>query len=485
MKEKIKKYQEVGIISFIIFTIIGIIYNAKLGANDYLWNYSNIYKMTNGFKLYTDLNVIVTPLYFYIGRIFLLVSNKYIVYLLYNNIFINIFFLYVSYILLKELKIDFKIRAILLYVIAYIGIARYYNTLAIDIGMIGIIGLLKNKDNSFKYNVFQGLIIFLVFMSKQNIGVFYMIAYILYRIVHDKNVKKSCKEIIYTIFVSGILLSIFLLYLFIRHQLYDFINYTVLGIKEFAKYNISTGNMALTILISQLFLQIFFLILIENNNLEFSDKVRNNVEILSVFGFFMLFLAYPIFNSSHVYFASTISFISICYIIYELMFRELLTGELIEYIKKVALIILMILSTGICIARIAYNINNIEHDKESVYYGAIVSDEIKVRIDEVCQYIENQEYNGYNVKVISYYSNLFMNIYNRNNGDFDLPFNGNLGEKGEDGLIEKIKQLSNTKVLILTEEDSIYQESSKVVNYIKDNYEKECEVNIFSVYKIN
>ena len=75
-----------------------------------------------------------------------------------------------------------------------------------------------------------------------------------------------------------------------------------------------------------------------------------------------------------------------------------------------------------------------------------------------------------------------MNILNRNNGDFDLPFYGNMGKAGENGMIEKISKLHNTKILILTEKDDEFQESQKVMKYIKNNLKYEGTIQQFSIY---
>ena len=37
---------------------------------DELWNFSNCYKMFEGYKIYRDLNVIITPLFFYTAQVF-------------------------------------------------------------------------------------------------------------------------------------------------------------------------------------------------------------------------------------------------------------------------------------------------------------------------------------------------------------------------------------------------------------------------------
>ena len=66
----------------------------------------------------------------------------------------------------------------------------------------------------------------------------------------------------------------------------------------------------------------------------------------------------------------------------------------------------------------------------------------------------------------------------------DLPFYGNLGKDGEDGLIEDINNLKRSNVLILKSEERIIQESTKVRQFIRDSYEKIGEIEEFEIYKV-
>ena len=81
----------------------------------------------------------------------------------------------------------------------------------------------------------------------------------------------------------------------------------------------------------------------------------------------------------------------------------------------------------------------------------------------------------------------FYNIlFKNNNGIFDLPFKGNLGKDGEKGLLNKVKELENTEILIeKNEDDLIYQESLVTRKYIKENFEKIGEVEEFEIYFSN
>ena len=81
-----------------------------------------------------------------------------------------------------------------------------------------------------------------------------------------------------------------------------------------------------------------------------------------------------------------------------------------------------------------------------------------------------------------------LNLNDLDNEDFDLPLRGNLGKDGEKGLIEKIKKLKNTQILLLHETDEekeLYQFAYDVADYIKQNYRYVGQVNKFDIYEIN
>ena len=75
-----------------------------------------------------------------------------------------------------------------------------------------------------------------------------------------------------------------------------------------------------------------------------------------------------------------------------------------------------------------------------------------------------------------------MNVLNKNNGILDLPFYGNLGKDGEQGIINIISSMDNVKILIQKDDELFFQESEKVRNYIKQNLKYEGEIEDFLIY---
>lgn len=76
-----------------------------------------------------------------------------------------------------------------------------------------------------------------------------------------------------------------------------------------------------------------------------------------------------------------------------------------------------------------------------------------------------------------------MNLLRKNNKILDLPFYGNMGKEGEEGIIEEINNMKNAKILIIKDiEQKHGQESEKILNFIKENLEYEGEICRFSIY---
>ena len=124
-------------------------------------------------------------------------------------------------------------------------------------------------------------------------------------------------------------------------------------------------------------------------------------------------------------------------------------------------------------------------DFNSPYFGVLIKKERYQNLKRITAYIRKNNENGTEVKVLSADAGLYSTYLCKNNKNFDLPFLGNLGKDGEEGLIQEIQQLKNTKILIKTnEEDVFWQESKKVRKYIKDNYEKEGTIEDFDIYNI-
>ena len=483
---KIKGKDNIAI--FILFFLIslGISLNISLEANDEIWNFQNIYKMYNGFKIYEEINVIITPLFFGLAEgIFKIFGANLFVFRISHCFIMAILFLF-TYKILKKLNVPKTLSVLTILIIALneffllIRTCFNYNNIALLFFIIGVYYLINEKTRKNVY--IQSVITFLILLTKQNMGVYYLLGNIIYLSISKNNVKEKIKENLK--YISVILLGgiAFILYLIMDNNLYNFVNYALGGILEFANENLNFDFSSIVFLIGIALINIGVSVVFLKKNL-FSSKEKENIKILLVFSLMLSIACYPIFNWTHIIIGTYLMIINIVYMIY-MLFQDFKNSiqNILKIVNGIIIMIMIIFS--------AYNmcmwVNTITDDRypyswEEPFFGGIIGEDEYEKNERVSNYIEE---NNKNVIVFSNRAALYMVPLNRNNGDFDLPFKGNLGIKGEQGLIEKVKEMENTQFLIYKEENAnIYQETVIVKEYIKNT--KNCigEIEGFEIYE--
>ena len=313
-----------------------------LEANDELWNFSNVYKMINGFELYEDLNVIVTPLFFLLGKIVLeLLGANYLSFRIYSIIILNTCLFLVIYQIFKILKMP-KIDAIFftiffMIVQMFLLLNGFYNYLAILFVLLGILCELKVNHHKKYKELIQGVIIFAIFLSKQNITVLYIIGRILYFLI--KEGKKQWKKIALELLTSAVCLGLFLGYMYIQNKLLPFLDYTMGGLKEFSQNNTFGLLTGLVTILGEIAVSIFMMLMAKNKKIPFKSEERNHILLLASISLCMLGISYPIFNTAHVFMGSICFIVMVIYILDLLIFTPLLYNKKMNQVKKWLLVI--------------------------------------------------------------------------------------------------------------------------------------------------
>ncbi|MCI8655431.1 MAG: hypothetical protein HFJ48_06170 [Clostridia bacterium] len=489
LKENIKKHDKIFMLILIFLSCFGITLNILIVDGDELWNFQSIYKMYNGFQIYKDFNVIITPLFFIIGKIlFNILGANFLTFRIYNIIVTTILY-FTTYLLLKKLEISKKASIIITLIM--MTLSKYtiirsqanYTTMALMLCVTGIIYCIKKH----KHNAFiQGVIVFLILCTKQNIGVYYGTSLILFEILRKNETKQKIKNLTKEFIIFSILLTIFLLTLYLDNILYDFVNYTILGMEEFANQNISISPENMILIIFFIIINLVFTILfIKNKKANISEEEKEKLITLNCFAIPLNIICWPIVNGFHALVGMYISIILFIYII--TMIAKRINFKLDRKLMSGMLTILSVAMCGFSVYNFCIwntNINNLEKyniDKKSPYYGGVIEKEKIQNINVVENYIKNNENN---VIILSYKAALYMVPIQRNNGMMDLPFKGNLGKDGEKGLIEKIKNMENTEILIVKDEkDIMWQESKLVREYIKENMQNIGEIEEFEIWR--
>ena len=495
LKKNIRK--DVIIFAFIVFCInmlFNFIGNDAVG--DELWNFQNLYKIYNGYDMYIDANIIVTPLFFYIGRLFLLIfGSNILAFDIYGSV-INTAFLTFLYLIFRNLEMKKSIAIICVSIIYCMGFFTFisrsanYNMLAMVWVAMSIYYAVKNNKYKVKrYNLKQGIICFLILFTKQNIGVYYLIGFTIARIINSNNRKDEFKQLVKTYCVIAVLGILFLVWLMSNKTLSGFFYYVISGNGDFLK-NIyfsseDYNRMDLSILICiSVFGYIFGEILLKEK--EFSEINKKNIKLLKIISIPMIFISFPIFDYYH---SAIALFCATIYALYVMV--QYLDKYKIEITKKVKIIFYafcVLYCFCILISQmkriIVFNEYVRIKDKNSPFYSANIPVPHYNNMQVMQKYILQRENEGTNVIVIYTGSALYMVPLNKNNGKFDCFNNGNLGKNAGQGVIEEIKQMKNTEILILTDDNKVgWQEPEEVREYIKENLECIGEIEQFSIYK--
>ncbi len=490
MKKIINKIKEkdIGVILMLIYIISLITFQYALEAVDEMWNFANVFKMANGYRIYTDLNVIVTPIFFFIGKILLSILGKnYFIFRIYNIIIYLVLFLLI-FNLLKQLKIARRRRIAVIFALCYIlkGIiltGANYNILVIIPIIMILILLTRKNDNPMILSTLN----MITFLIKQNVGAYLTIGIFIYYLINKNNIKEKVKNIVIFLIIFLSEATMFFTILVVNNSLDGFINYAILSICEFGRFNINGEIYAVSYLIIVIILDITQIYLIDNQNISINQEIKDNTKTFLSIGIPMLLMSYPIFNYAHVAIAVLVSEIGIVYFINNTLIDELKINAKKEKMIYICFIIILIIKVTSESMNIIKYIDEFYYTKDfnSPYFGVLIKKERYQNLKRITAYIHKNNENGTEVKVLSADAGLYSTYLCKNNKNFDLPFLGNLGKDGEEGLIKEIQKLKNTKILIKTnEKDVFWQESKKVRKYIKDNYDKEGTIEDFDIYNI-
>lgn len=462
----------IAVVAFIVISIISV----QLVAGDEFINYYNTYKIYEGEIIYKDVNIVSTPLLFYIGILFFKILGPTLIVFRIYNICINLLVAVMIYKIFRNLKIErnYSIMYTLLLeilIITYVVIwGATYNILAMLLILIGLNFYINRGDTKY-FNITQGIIIFLIIMTKPNIGICYTIAYVITELILKK--KNTIKEILKTTIITIIFLGLYLIYLCFCVNLDGFISYTVLGIKEFSK-NVLISAFDY-ILIYILIIAFISLVLYKKT---YKEKDFEKIITLFIFGICMLPIGYPIADRWHMIIAGMVLLICMIYVLHNIVILELSVQK--KSIDKMILIILvfMIISS---IFKLSNCIDKFCTDKSSKFYMTSMGSNIENKIELMEQYILKA---NKKIIIVSPEAGIYkMNLGLNGDGIFDLPFLGNLGRKGEKSLIDKLKEYEDTYLLIHTEK-TYWQESDKFREYIKNNYQMVGSIIDFDIYYI-
>ena len=500
IKNRIKGNEDITVFILICVALISTALYYELTPTDMLWNFGNIYKIYAGQKMYADANIIITPIFFEIGKMFFTtLGANFFVYNIYGYL-LDIIMYFLIYKILKNINLNKKISMMCIILIILISQKTLtanganYNTLAFIFVEIGLLLNLKlnsrNIENKFnKKNVIlsiaNGILIVLTFFTYQKAGAGYFLAIIAINILNNK--KSILKNISITFISMAISTLIMMMYLYNIGIMNDMINMCILGISDFANNNWKVDASVFLFSFLVISSTVFSVIICKKNE---DENAKNTIKIMLPIALGNMLICIPILNYYHILYASI--FFSILLIqCLNICLKELTTDEKIDKTINITLIIAAIAIISTSVYKLNLYVKNIEKNKReysNIYYGAI-TDKLEENIEKIDSYIVKEKKSGKKVVILSSYAMLYPENYSSLNGMFDLPNSGNYGKEGEKGLIEKIKNLpSGTIILVQNKERSeyeIYQYATKTREYIYNNYTSEGIIENYDIFVKN
>lgn len=487
-----KKYKlNLMILLFFIILFVAIFFistSAFFEPMDEIWNFQNIFKMYHGGIIYQDNNVIDTPIFFILGNlIFHIFDANLLVFRIYGSCIYLLKYI-LMFLLLRKLGITniFSILYVSLWLFFdtnNIASGANYNQLALVMCLLGFLGYATCYHKKF-YHFMQGFIIFLVFFTKQNIGVYYALGLVLFELLETgfckvffvNQFKKLCS------FLPCVLFSVLIMYF--RGNLFDFINLCFGSLFEFGSKNRKFNPKTLSYIISMIFMASFSTFVLIKSNLQ--KQIKSHIKFLLCLAITLSFIMLPIINPYHTIMSLLFYYLLFIYTLDSIILREIFSKKMQKYI--ILPILIFILLATFLRTLFSYldlhNDNDVKSfDKSHPFYNIPALQEDLDRIAEVTAYITEQKENGINVVCLSYDAASYMVPLQQNNGYLDMLLTGNLGYHGIENTIQKIVEMENTEFLIFTnEEDYFYQEPKAIRDFIINNFEKKGEFLNYSIY---
>ena len=490
-KEVYEKIFEVLFWIAIMALITSIILIKPLNDLDEIWNYNFSKNILEGRLPYKDFNIILTPLVPYIGAIFLGVFGNEMISMRLFAIIVDFLILFFSYKSLINLKIEKNLSKITILGLVYILRIHFridYNFFSILLLLVIIYLEIKNiKEQNYKNNIALGVMAGLCICSKHTIGMCISVVILFYQVlfVKDKDsLNKYSKSFINRLIGLSIVISILCIYFTIFNLWKDFIGYAILGIKDFnnsisyfklitkGKWYIRALSIAVPIYLITNLVNILIKILSRK------EIDRFNVIILA-YSWATFSIVFPISDEIHFLIGCIPSIIGSVYIIYN---KLLLNKKRIVFIETAS----QVLTLYIVIIAISGSVNLIKCfnriDKQNqINHFKLIPDSSYSRVKEVDEYVKNQNKDVYILDASAALYTIPIDQYNKN---YDMFNKGNLGTKGEEGIIEELKNKQDFQILILQDKyKKNWQTPLKVIEYVKKEFNKEGSIGVFDIYK--
>ena len=466
---------------------------------DEVWNFNIARCISSGLVPYKDISMVSTPLLGFIVAIPLKLFGHELFYARICSIIFGLISFILIFKILKNLGIKREIsNLVILLVLAIIinYIALDYNFLALILVLSIILSEIKairlQSWKLFGADVLIGILAGLVICCKQSIGLIISIIAVLnplFYISKKKHVKECTKIIGKRILGVCIPVLVFVTYLCANNAFYNFIDYSVKGIKTFSNmlpYSslVMSGNLFVRILsiIVPLVMVICFIVCIVG---KIRKRDKNMLYILTLYSLGMFTVSFPISDYAHFVFAIVPSIILFVYglKLLLLLFKKVSENDFKYTLAFINIFSILLILTGTLWIELMNNDNLSKiskYDYQKHFRYIYVSDEVSKSIKLIDEFSKTKEQNVYILDAMSPIYMIPMDRYNKN---YDMFRIGNFGSGGEDSIIECIKNEDALYLIVKDDKKLNWQNPSKVRAYMLENMELVESVGIFDVYR--
>ena len=417
------KYLVLFLILFLLFFYI------SMGNSIYcdeIWIYGFSYNLSKGMMIYRDFNVLQMPLYFFISSMFITGCGEHIISIhIFNCILVGFLFL------LFYKKFGYK--SLLILSLLFVGFDGY-NLLCLLLLTVILFSIDVDEYNDFLIGILVGLI----FITKQNIGLSLFIPYIYYS-------KSKVKSIIIFLLPFFFVCVFFLL----NSSIVSFLDCVFGSMFDFNQHNK---------MFVPFFMIIEVLVIIHLIVMVFQNHSRDK-RILYVL--FFQVMSYPIFDDGHVFLALVPYF----YLLFDYSFT---------FSKFSFLIVLL----GYSFLFFPYSLGNI-HLTRDVFW---LRNDNNIDFSLLNSIHDNEEDYDY-IFIADWYAYVYKLYYDIPINQYDFLLSGNAGYHGVQRRINEIDQLCKEKSCLFAIRSNEFQQWLEFDYYIKDNYQYIKEVSGFKFYR--
>ncbi len=415
---------------------------------DSISNYGFSYAITKGEIPYNDFNLIIPLFGPFLYSLGLFINNSLLIMYLEQALLLTILSFLVfkmlgktkGWILLFILMLPFPVPFV--YII-YPG----YNFLLI---FLFILLIFLEKNN--KSDKIIGIILGLSILTKQNIGILFLLCSIVY---YHKDIKKVITRFLYAL----IPIFFFIIYLIFTKSFFNFINLCFLGMFDFSSSN--SNYMFRYLFVSILCFIIVFVKFIKNKDISY-------LYLLMFFGFI-----YPILDFYHLVFLLFLCF----YVL-------LLDCNICFNIKNINIIFMFLLSIfSLIYVYVVFSlVRNLKYYSFSHLPYQIVTDSYVEKIYKVNEYLKGKE-------VIYLIDNAiyFLIINDKKLTYYSLLNHGNYGLNGTDMMLLRLRNEKSKYILVddlnSKQNSLIYNQFLfELVEYAQENMKLVKKIDNYSIY---